>query len=91
MPVVVPAPMIVVKSEGAVVTIVLLIIAAACGGLMLIYTARKRAERAAAELQAKARAARNKVRVPEVSNNLKGVTASQTISPLKPVAKDRAA
>jgi hypothetical protein len=73
------------------VTIVLLIFAAACGGLMLISIARKRADRAAAELQAKARAARNKVRVPDVSNNVKGVTASQTISPLKPEPKDRAA
>ena len=79
--------------EGAVVTIALIIIAAACGGLTLIYAARKRAERAAAEelLLAKSRAARNRARVPEVSNNLKGVTASQTIAPYKPEEKNRAA
>ena len=72
-------------------TTVFLIIAAACGGLMLIHTARKRSEHAAAVQHAKSRAARNKVRVPDVSNNVKGVTASQTISPLKPEPRDRAA
>jgi hypothetical protein len=65
------------------VTIVLLIILAATGGLMLFYGARRRAERAATEARlARTRAAR-KSRVPEVSNNLKGVTASQTIAPLQ--------
>jgi hypothetical protein len=69
-----------------------MIIAAACGGLTILYTSRKRAARAAAEAQlARARAARNRVRVPDVSNNVKGVTASQTISPYKPEEKGRAA
>jgi len=70
------------------VIIVLAIIVAAACGLVLLYGSRKRAERAAAEaLLARNRAARRS-RVPEVSNNLKGVTASQTIEPLR---KDRAA
>lgn len=75
-------------------TIVLVIIAAACGGLLLFLGVRKRAERdAAAEAQlARARAAAaRKAAVPEVSSNLKGVTASQTISPYKPEQKERAA
>jgi hypothetical protein len=77
--------------KGTFVTIVLLIIIAATGGLVLLYGARKRAERAAAEAQlARTRAARRS-RVPEVSNNLKGVTASQTIEPMRPERKDRAA
>lgn len=72
-------------------TIVLLIIVAASGGWMLYHGARKRAERAMAQaMLAKARAERRS-RVPEVSNNLKGVTASQTIQPLKPDRTDRAA
>lgn len=70
----------------------MIIAVAACGGLVLINVARKRAERAATEaLLAKTRAAARKSRVPEVSNNLKGVTASQTISPLKAEPRDRAA
>ena len=72
-------------------TIVLLIIVAASGGWILYQGARKRAERAMAQaMLAKARAERRS-RVPEVSNNLKGVTASQTIQPLKPDRTDRAA
>jgi hypothetical protein len=62
---------------------ILLVLATLCG-LIVMASARKRAEREAAEaMLAKARAAR-KPRVPEVSNNLKGVTASQTIQPYKP-------
>jgi hypothetical protein len=73
------------------VTILLLLIIASAGGLVLFYGARKRAERATAEATlARTRAARRS-RVPDVSNNLKGVTASQTIEPLKPERKDRAA
>jgi type II secretory pathway pseudopilin PulG len=77
--------------KGTLVTIVLLIIIAAIGGLVLVYGVRKRAERAAAEaLLARSRAARRS-RVPEVSSNLKGVTASQTIEPVKPERTTRAA
>lgn len=72
-------------------TIVLVIIVAAACGLMLVYSARKRAERAAAAaLLVRSRAAR-KSRMPEVSNNLKGVTASQTIEPIRADREDRAA
>jgi len=72
------------------VTIVLLLIVAATGGVMLFHNARKRARRAAAAaLLARSRAAR-KSRVPDVSNNLKGVTASQTIEPLQFDTPDRA-
>ncbi len=72
-------------------TIVLLIIVAAACGLMLLYSARKRAERAAAAaLLVRSRAAR-KSRMPEVSNNLKGVTASQAIEPIRADREDRAA
>jgi len=46
-----------------------------------------RAEEAAAMARSKSASARNKARVPDVSSNLKGVTASQTIEPVKPVAK----
>ena len=64
-------------------TIVLLIVLAATGCLMLFFGARRRAERAAAEaLLARSRAARRS-RIPDVSNNLKGVTASQTIEPIR--------
>jgi hypothetical protein len=73
------------------VTIVLVIIVAAACGLMLLSSARKRAERAAAAaLLVRSRAAR-KSRMPEVSNNLKGVTASQTIEPVRTDREDRAA
>jgi hypothetical protein len=41
--------------------------------------------------QAKARSARNRQAVPAVSNNVKGVTASQTMSPYRPTQpQDRA-
>jgi hypothetical protein len=41
--------------------------------------------------EARARNARNRQAVPAVSNNLKGVTASQTMSPYRPVSpQDRA-
>ena len=54
----------------------------------------RRAARAEAEAAAmRARNASRKQRVPDVSNNLKGVTASQTMRPYRPEAPqdDRAA
>lgn len=45
--------------------------------------ARRMREAQAAAAQARQRAARRN-RVPEVSSNLKGVTASQTVSPYRP-------
>jgi hypothetical protein len=45
----------------------------------------RRASRTAAEAAAvRARNAARKPRVPDVSNNLKGITASQTIEPYRP-------
>ena len=46
-----------------------------------------RAEETAAIARSKSATARNKARVPDVSSNLKGVTASQTIEPVKPADK----
>lgn len=43
-----------------------------------------RAEEAAEVARSRSASARSRARVPDVSNNLKGVTASQTIQPLKP-------
>lgn len=56
--------------------------------VFLTYVSRQRraaraAEEAAAMARARAAAARRQ-RVPDVSNNLKGVTASQTIEPYSP-------
>ncbi len=64
-------------------TIVLFLIVAAAAGLVLYLNARRRAERAAAlkALERARLAQRN--RIPIVSNNVKGVTASQTIQPLR--------
>lgn len=70
-------------------TIVLVIVLASCAALGFAFVARKRAEqRAAQALLAKRRAAK-KHRVPVVSNNVKGVTASQTIEPLRPARPSR--
>jgi hypothetical protein len=54
-------------------------------GLVVYAISRRRAaaREAAAEAAARSRTARRPP-VPTVSNNLKGVTASQTIQPLKP-------
>jgi hypothetical protein len=53
--------------------------------IVVTINARKRRAREAkaAAAQARQRAARRN-RVPEVSSNLKGVTASQTVSPYRP-------
>jgi hypothetical protein len=58
-------------------------------GLVFFALSRKRAAArdAQAEAIARSRAAR-RPRVPTVSNNLKGVTASQTIDPVKSRADD---
>ena len=66
-------------------TITLLLIA----GLLVFALLRRRtaAREAEAEALARARSSR-RTSVPAVSSNLKGVTASQTIKPLKPRADD---
>ena len=69
--------------EGVVLTIVLLVLVVMMAGFVLTANARRRAEReAAATALERARVAQRK-RVPVVSNNVKGVTASQTISPMR--------
>jgi hypothetical protein len=66
-------------------------------GLVMVINARRRLAREQAEAQARARAAR-RARVPTVSNNVKGVTATQTLAqpyrpgtPLPQDADERAA
>ena len=55
-------------------------------GLFVFALSRRRAaaRAARAEASARSRAAARRPSVPAVSNNLKGVTASQTIQPLRP-------
>jgi hypothetical protein len=66
--------------------IALLLLAALC----FVALSRRRAavREAEAAAQARSRTARNKARVPTVSNNLKGVAASQTIEPLRTGSRD---
>jgi len=55
-----------------------------CAGLVFFVLSRRRAAARDAEADALARTrAARRPRVPTVSNNLKGVTASQTIEPVK--------
>lgn len=70
-------------------TIVLVIVLASCAAFGFALIARKRAEqRATRALLAKLKAAK-KTRVPVVSNNVRGVTASQTIEPFRPSSRAR--
>lgn len=67
----------------ALLTVLLLVT-----GLIVTLISRRRVARAeAAAAVARARAQR-KSRIPAVSNNLKGVTASQTIKPYRPQGPD---
>jgi hypothetical protein len=60
--------------------------------MCLVALSRRRAAVREAEAAAQARSriatARSKARVPTVSNNVKGVTATQTIEPLRPGSRD---
>lgn len=56
---------------------------ASLASMYFVVGARRRAEQRAAEALMARRAARRR-HVPAVSNNLRGVTASQTIEPLRP-------
>lgn len=68
--------------------IVLLLVLLLVTALVVTLSARRRVAREeAAAAVARARAQRNR-RIPEVSNNLKGVTASQTIRPYGPARPD---
>lgn len=55
-----------------------------------VVLARRRAavRDAEAAAQVRFRSARNRARVPAVSNNVRGVTATQTIEPLRPDSRD---
>lgn len=68
--------------------IALLLVLLLLTGLVASLNARRRVAREeAAAAAARARAQRNR-RIPVVSNNLKGVTASQTIQPYRPSHED---
>lgn len=73
----------VIEGKEPLVTIVFVIALVALTGLYFVFSARKRAERRAVEAAIARRAARRN-RVPAVSNNVRGVTASQTMEPFKP-------
>jgi hypothetical protein len=65
--------------------IVLLLVVLLVAGLAITINARRRVAREeAAQALARAKAAARRPKVPAVSNNLKGVTASQTMSPFRP-------
>jgi Tfp pilus assembly protein PilV len=67
------------------VTIVLVVVMIALAAILLTANARRRAAReAAAAALERARQAQRKRAVPDVSNNLKGVTATQTMQPFRP-------
>jgi hypothetical protein len=69
-----------------VALIALLLLAALC---FVALSRRRAAVREAEETaQARSRVARSRSRVPTVSNNLKGVTATQTIEPIRPGSRD---
>jgi hypothetical protein len=53
-------------------------------GFVAISRRRAASRQAAAAAQARSRSARNRARVPTVSSNVKGVTASQTIESFRP-------
>jgi hypothetical protein len=57
-------------------------------GFVALSRRRAAVRKADAAAQARSRSARSRPRVPTVSNNLKGVTATQTIQPYRPGARD---
>ena len=65
-------------------TIVLVLLVVTLAGILLATNARRRAAREAAMAEQRIRMTQRRPRVPVVSNNVKGVTASQTIQPLRP-------
>ncbi len=65
-------------------TLLLGLLLFAIAAVMLVRHRRAVRDAATAAANARARAAARRNRVPAVSNNLKGVTASQTIEPVKP-------
>jgi hypothetical protein len=57
-------------------------------GFVALSRRRAAVREAEAAAQARSRSVRSKVHVPAVSNNVKGVTASQTIEPTRPGSHD---
>ncbi len=57
-------------------------------GFVALSRRRAAVREAEAAAQSRARSARNKARVPTVSSNVLGVTASQTIDPLRTGSRD---
>jgi hypothetical protein len=68
--------------------IALLLLAVLCFVALSRRRAAVREAEAEAAALARTRSARAKGRVPAVSNNLKGVTATQTIQPIRPGSRD---
>jgi len=66
--------------------IALLLLAVA--GFFALSRRRAAVREAEAAAQARSRSARNKARVPAVSSNVRGVTATQTIEPFRPGTRD---
>jgi hypothetical protein len=71
-----------------VALIALLLLAVMCFVALTRRRAAVREAEEAAQARSRTMSARNRARVPTVSNNLKGVTASQTIDPVRPGARD---
>ena len=57
-------------------------------GFVALSRRRAAVREAEAAAQARSRSARNKARVPAVSSNVRGVTATQTIEPFRPGTRD---
>ncbi len=57
-------------------------------GFVALSRRRAAVREAEAAAQARSRSARNRARVPTVSSNVRGVTATQTIEPFRPGARD---
>ena len=66
----------------------LLLLALLCFVVLSRRRAAVREAEAAAQARSRTATARNKARVPTVSNNVKGVTATQTIEPVRPGSRE---
>ena len=66
----------------------LLLLALLCFVALSRRRAAVREAEAAAQARSRTATARNKARVPAVSNNVKGVTATQTIEPVRPGSRE---
>lgn len=71
-----------------VALIALLLLALLCFVALSRRRAAVREAEAAAQARSRTAIARNRARVPTVSNNVKGVAATQTIEPVRPGSRD---